>query len=65
MGDDAVVTPIALRSEFDPFLLPLCQCGGATSLSHMEPHPSDRELQLRTFRCSECGAEQTFIVHKP
>ena len=49
----------------DPFLLPLCPCGGATRLSHVEPHPVDERRSLRTYVCQACGSDQTHTVKKP
>ena len=30
-------------------------CGKQTSLAAIEPHPTDPEMQLDTFRCEDCG----------
>jgi hypothetical protein len=49
----------------DPFLLPLCQCGGPTRLSHVEPHVVDERQSLRTYVCQACGSDQTLTVVKP
>jgi hypothetical protein len=46
----------------DPFLLPLCPCGGATRLSHVEPHPVDALRLLRTYLCQACDSLQTHAV---
>jgi len=46
----------------DPFLLPLCPCGGATRLSHVEPHPIDERRSLRTYICQACDSSQTHAV---
>jgi hypothetical protein len=48
----------------DPFLLPLCSCGGATRLSHVEPHPVDARQSLRTYVCETCESLQTHAVIK-
>lgn len=48
----------------DPFLLPLCFCGGATRLSHVEPDPVDERKSLRTYICQACGHLQTHPVMK-
>jgi len=48
----------------DPFLLPLCPCGGATRLSHVEPHPIDDQRSLRTYVCQACGSLHTHAVIK-
>jgi hypothetical protein len=49
----------------DPFLLPSCQCGGLTRLSHVEPHPVDEGQSLRTYVCQACGSDQTLTFVKP
>ena len=49
----------------DPFLLPLCPCGGPTRLSHIDPHPVDERQSLRTYVCQACGSDQTHTVLKP
>jgi len=46
----------------NPFLLPLCQCGGTTRLSHVEPHATDEGKSLRTYVCQTCGSLQTHVV---
>ena len=48
----------------DPFLLPLCPCGGATRLSHVEPHPIDEQRSLRTYVCQACDSLHTHAVNK-
>jgi hypothetical protein len=48
----------------DPFLLPLCSCGGATRLSHVEPHAIDPRRSLRTYVCLACGNTETHSVTK-
>jgi len=48
----------------DPFLLPLCHCGGGTRLSHVEPDPVDERKSLRTYICQGCGSLQTHPVIK-
>jgi hypothetical protein len=47
--------------EIDPFLLPTCDvCGGAVSLSHIEP-ATDRMPAKRVYRCAHCGAEKVLL----
>jgi hypothetical protein len=47
----------------EPFLLPVCsQCGGPTSLSHLEPNPACSHEDLRTYKCASCGALRTHAV---
>jgi len=48
----------------DPFLLPLCPCGGATRLSHVEPDPVHEYRSLRTYVCQGCNSSQTHAVIK-
>jgi hypothetical protein len=48
----------------DPFLLPLCHCGGATRLSHVEPDPVDERRSFRTYLCQACDSPQTYPVMK-
>jgi TPP-dependent indolepyruvate ferredoxin oxidoreductase alpha subunit len=35
-------------------------CGKQTSLAAIEPHPTDPEMQLDTFRCEDCGWLEPF-----
>ena len=48
----------------DPFLLPLCHCGGTTNLSRAEPHPWDETQELRIYLCTKCGSARTYAVAK-
>jgi hypothetical protein len=48
----------------DPFLLPVCDCGGPMNLASLEPHPARAELELKTFKCLHCGSQQVFTVRK-
>ena len=48
----------------DPFLLPVCDCGGPMNLASLEPHPTDRSQELKTFKCLHCGTQQVFTVQK-
>ena len=48
----------------DPFLLPLCACGGPMNLASLEPHPTRPGHELKTFKCQHCGAQQVFEVEK-
>jgi len=57
--------PAALRPKpRDPFLLPLCDCGGPMNLASLEPHPIQPAYELKTFKCQSCGAQQVFSVEK-
>jgi hypothetical protein len=48
----------------NPFLLPLCHCGGTTNLSRAEPHPGDETQELRIYLCTACGSARTYVVAK-
>jgi len=48
----------------DPFLLPVCNCGGPMNLASLEPHPARSELELKTFKCLHCGRQEVFTVQK-
>ena len=48
----------------DPFLLPLCDCGGPMNLASLEPHPTQAAHELKTFECQLCAAQQIFTVEK-
>jgi hypothetical protein len=48
----------------DPFLLPVCDCGGPMNLATLEPHPTDPAEELKTYKCLHCGRQQVFTVHR-
>jgi hypothetical protein len=48
----------------DPFLLPVCDCGGPMNLASLEPHTSRPELELKTYKCAHCGGQQVFTVQR-
>jgi hypothetical protein len=48
----------------DPFLLPLCDCGGPMNLASLEPHPTQPDHELKTFKCTRCGAQEVFDVQR-
>ena len=48
----------------DPFLLPVCHCGGPMNLASLEPHASRADLELKTYKCTHCGSQQVFTVQK-
>jgi len=48
----------------DPFLLPVCDCGGPMNLALQEPHPTHAAQELKTFECQLCAAQQVFTVEK-
>ena len=56
---------IALQPKLrDPFLLPVCDCGGPMNLASLEPHPTQPAHELKTFACQDCAAQQVFNVEK-
>jgi hypothetical protein len=55
----ALETPVR-----DPFLLPVCECGGPMNLALQEPHPTRAGQELKTFECQSCAAQQVFTVEK-
>jgi hypothetical protein len=56
---------MTLQPKFrDPFLLPVCDCGGPMNLASLEPHPTRPGSELKTFKCQDCGAQQVFDVEK-
>lgn len=48
----------------DPFLLPVCDCGGPMNLASVEPHPTESGQDLKTFKCRHCGKQQAFVVRR-
>jgi hypothetical protein len=44
--------------QFDPFMLPVCDCGGATMLASCEPTLRDQKLEIKIYRCTVCGNEE-------
>ena len=36
----------------DPFLLPVCSCGGPMNLASLEPHPTRTDQELKTYKSS-------------
>jgi hypothetical protein len=48
----------------NPFLLPVCSCGGPMNLASLEPHPMQTNQELKTFKCLHCGRQQVFTVQK-
>jgi hypothetical protein len=48
----------------DPFLLPVCDCGGPMNLASLEPHPTRPDQELKTFKCMHCDREESFTVQK-
>jgi rRNA maturation protein Nop10 len=37
-------------------------CGKETTLDATEPHPAHPEIELRTYRCADCGPVKTISV---
>lgn len=54
-------TKIALG---DPFLLPVCDCGGPMNLASLEPHATRPDYELKTYKCTRCGKQQMFTVRR-
>ena len=48
----------------DPFLLPVCDCGGPMNLATLEPHPIRAAEELKTYECAHCRRQQVFTVQK-
>lgn len=48
----------------DPFLLPVCECGGPMNLASLEPHPTQPDQELKTYKCTLCARQQVFTVRK-
>ena len=48
----------------DPFLLPVCDCGGPMNLASLEPHPTHATEELKTYKCLHCGKQQVFTVQR-
>jgi len=48
----------------DPFLLPVCECGGPMNLASLEPHPTRPDQELKTFTCMHCGRQEAFTVQR-
>jgi hypothetical protein len=48
----------------DPFLLPVCACGGPVNLASLEPHPTDPALELKTYKCRHCGKQEVLEARK-
>jgi len=48
----------------DPFLLPVCDCGGPMNLASLEPHPTRADQELKTYKCAHCAMQRVFTVHR-
>jgi len=48
----------------DPFLLPVCDCGGPMNLASLEPHPTEPAHELKTYKCLHCARQQVFTVQR-
>ena len=42
----------------DPFLLPVCDCGGPMNLASLEPHATRPDQELKTYKCLHCGSSR-------
>jgi hypothetical protein len=63
----AEINPMAAASRQmadlrDPFLLPVCDCGGPMNLASLEPHATLQDHELKTYKCDRCGTHQVFDV---
>ncbi len=45
----------------DPFLLPVCDCGGPMNLASLEPHPTRTDIELKTYKCLHCGTQDVLV----
>ena len=48
----------------DPFLLPVCDCGGPMNLASLEPHPLWADQEVKTYKCAQCARQQGFTVKR-
>ncbi len=48
----------------DPFLLPVCDCGGPMNLASLEPHPTHSDEEMKTYECAQCGRQHVFTVQR-
>jgi len=48
----------------DPFLLPVCDCGGPMNLASLEPHPTHAAEEMKTYECAQCGRQHVFTVQR-
>ena len=48
----------------DPFLLPVCDCGGPMNLASLEPHPTRPAEEMKTYECAQCGRQHVFTVQR-
>lgn len=56
--------PALQSKQRDPFLLPVCDCGGPMNLASLEPHPTHSAQEVKTFECQLCARQQVFTVEK-
>ena len=54
--------PLPKAPSRDPFLLPVCDCGGPMNLASLEPHPTRADLELKTYKCLHCGEQDVLTV---
>jgi hypothetical protein len=50
--------------HLDPFCLPVCVCGGAMNLSWAAPALLDDDHEMRGYRCTACGEENSCRMHR-
>ena len=62
--DDAMAASLPTSNASDPFLLPVCSCGGPMNLASVEPHLTDADQELKTFKCLHCGMQSAFTVRR-
>ena len=50
--------------EFDPFLLPVCSCGGATFLASCVPSMENYGFDEKTYRCHQCHSQHVVTAKR-
>jgi hypothetical protein len=61
-GGDMMPAPSPITTN--PFLLPVCDCGGPMNLASLEPHPTDPSVELKTYKCRRCGKQHVLTAKK-
>jgi hypothetical protein len=54
----------AVEPMRDPFLLPVCRCGGPANLALVEPDPARSDYENRIYRCAHCSSLETYPVKR-
>jgi hypothetical protein len=62
--DDAMTAALFRTPARDPFLLPVCDCGGPMNLASLEPHPVDASQELKTYKCRHCGKQHVLLARR-